>query len=133
MIVWQTGLTVRDSSSPGGGIGIEIAGLRPRGKLLEELLIGNNPLPTAHPRIMKPTEHGLPWSELRRQLDRLGRFIEEGDVAEARAVAGNRFVADGCGEKRLSSNSNQTDQLRKQSELMSEPPHVPLPRTEQHL
>lgn len=47
-----SGLSVRDDANPEGDIAIEIVGLRPAEKLYEELLIGDNPQSTAHPRIM---------------------------------------------------------------------------------
>ena len=57
-------------------IGITITGLRPGEKLYEELLIGNNPTPSAHPRIMKAHEEFLPWEELQVQLEQLREAIE---------------------------------------------------------
>lgn len=62
------GLTVRSSSHPTGDIDITYSGLRPGEKLFEELLIGENPLPTAHPRIIRAREDFIPWSDLRDHL-----------------------------------------------------------------
>ncbi len=81
-----SGLSVRDPEHPQGDIEITITGLRPGEKLYEELLIGDNPTPTGHPRIMKAQEEGLPWSELQPQLDRLQHAAEAGDEAAIRAV-----------------------------------------------
>ena len=63
-MVQLSGLSVRDAANPEGDIRIEITGLRPGEKLYEELLIGDNPEPTAHPRIMKAQEACLPWPVL---------------------------------------------------------------------
>ena len=63
-MVQLSGLSVRDASNPQGDVEIEITGLRPGEKLYEELLIGDNPEPTAHARIMKAHEPFLPWQYL---------------------------------------------------------------------
>jgi FlaA1/EpsC-like NDP-sugar epimerase len=55
-----SGLNVKDELNPDGDIEIEITGLRPGEKLYEELLIGDNPKPTSHPRIMKAHEEFIP-------------------------------------------------------------------------
>jgi FlaA1/EpsC-like NDP-sugar epimerase len=75
-----SGLTVRDENNPDGDIAIDEVGLRPGEKLFEELLIGENPMPTKHKRIMRAMEGHLEWDELSRALDALDRHI----------VAGNR-------------------------------------------
>lgn len=85
-MVELSGLTVRDAANPQGDIEIAITGLRPGEKLYEELLIGDNPTPTGHPRIMKAHEDCLPWPELQLQLERLLRAAEAGDEAGIRAV-----------------------------------------------
>ena len=74
-----SGLTVRDDNNPDGDIAIEEIGLRPGEKLFEELLIGENPMPTRHPRIMQAMEGHMPWQELSVALDRLGAHVENGD------------------------------------------------------
>ena len=55
-MVTLSGLTVRDAQNPQGDIAIQITGLRPGEKLYEELLIGDHPEPTEHPRIMMAHE-----------------------------------------------------------------------------
>ena len=87
-----SGLTVRDAARPDGDIEIETVGLRPGEKLFEELLIGNDPMPTDHPRIMKATEHSLAWTQVHAMLDRLSGIIATGDVEGARALLGDAVV-----------------------------------------
>jgi FlaA1/EpsC-like NDP-sugar epimerase len=64
-MVQLSGRSIRDAANPDGDVEIRITGLRPGEKLYEELLIGDNPSPTAHSRIMKAREASLSWSELR--------------------------------------------------------------------
>ncbi|CAN5488395.1 nucleoside-diphosphate sugar epimerase/dehydratase [soil metagenome] len=59
-----SGQSLRDENNPDGDIEIRITGLRPGEKLYEELLIGDNPEPTAHQRIMKAHEDFVAWTEL---------------------------------------------------------------------
>ncbi|ALI54140.1 polysaccharide biosynthesis protein [Celeribacter marinus] len=65
-----------------GDIPICITGLRKGEKLYEELLIGNNPAPTQHPRIMTASEASLAMSDLMSILDRLMRACERFDLPE---------------------------------------------------
>jgi FlaA1/EpsC-like NDP-sugar epimerase len=80
------GLTLRSSDNPDGDIEIATVGMRPGEKLYEELLIGDNPRPTAHPRIMMATEHRLPWPNLRSRLEQMEALIDAGDVTRARLL-----------------------------------------------
>lgn len=85
-MVELSGLTVRDEINPRGDIKIEITGLRPGEKLYEELLIGDNPNPTSHPRIMKAHEDFIPWTELEGELSALERALSVNDVAVIRSM-----------------------------------------------
>lgn len=69
-----------------GEIAIDFVGLRPGEKLYEELLIGNDPSPSAHPRILRAHEPFLAWSDLRIALALLEKMINEGDAAAGRAL-----------------------------------------------
>jgi FlaA1/EpsC-like NDP-sugar epimerase len=75
-----SGLTVRDDLNPGGDIPITVTGLRPGEKLYEELLIGNNPEATTHPKIMKAREESIPYRDLEAALRRLREVIHQNDV-----------------------------------------------------
>jgi FlaA1/EpsC-like NDP-sugar epimerase len=79
-----SGLSVRDANTPEGDIEIEVIGLRPGEKLYEELLIGENPVTTNHPRIMKAREAFLVWPDIKRELDNLASGIDCGDVHSVR-------------------------------------------------
>ncbi|MBY3237336.1 polysaccharide biosynthesis protein, partial [Rhizobium laguerreae] len=68
-MVELSGLAVRDEDNPEGDIELSVTGLRPGEKLFEELLIGDNPETTEHPRIMKAREDFLSWPELSRRLN----------------------------------------------------------------
>lgn len=85
-MVALSGLTVRDPFKPDGDVEIVITGLRPGEKLYEELLIGDNPAPTAHPRIMKAQEDYLAWPVLEQHLQSLRRAADTGDLAGIKAV-----------------------------------------------
>ena len=85
-MVELSGLSVRDENNPEGDIEITVTGLRPGEKLYEELLIGENPVPTQHPRIMKAQEPFLPWSQLQQSLGALHIAKGVNDVALIRGL-----------------------------------------------
>jgi len=85
-MVQLSGLTVRDDLHPEGDIEIVVTGLRPGEKLYEELLIGDNPEPTAHARIMKAHEAALTWDDLRPHLQALRAGAEQADTAAIKSV-----------------------------------------------
>ena len=79
-IVELSGLTLRDERNPYGDIEIKVTGLRPGEKLYEELLIGDNPKPTQHPRILKAQEKFMPWEQLQGELHSLNLALSVNDV-----------------------------------------------------
>ena len=81
-----SGLGVRDAGHPQGDIEIVEVGLRPGEKLYEELLIGNSPAPTGHPRILKASEPFLPLGQLQPELERIAALLDAqrgGDLIDA--------------------------------------------------
>lgn len=85
-MVELSGMTVRDEVTPNGDISIAITGLRPGEKLYEELLIGDNPTATVHPRIMMAHEQGLEWGVLDQHLQSLRQGVVADDIAQIKAV-----------------------------------------------
>ncbi|MBO6867996.1 MAG: polysaccharide biosynthesis protein [Thalassococcus sp.] len=65
-----------------GDIPVCVTGLRKGEKLYEELLIGDDPKPTQHPRIMTASEVFLSKEELMPLLDRLDKACENVDLQE---------------------------------------------------
>jgi FlaA1/EpsC-like NDP-sugar epimerase len=79
-MVELSGMTVRDDLRPDGDIALTVTGLRPGEKLYEELLIGDNPKPTQHARIMKAHEQFLSWPLLEQKLNALSIAMSVNDV-----------------------------------------------------
>ena len=78
-LISLSGLTICDDDNPDGDIAIEEIGLRPGEKLFEELLIGENPMPTKHPRIMQAMEGHMSWQDLSAALDQLESHVHTGN------------------------------------------------------
>lgn len=85
-MVELSGLTVRDEEHPEGDIEIAVTGLRPGEKLYEELLIGDNPKPTVHPRIMKAHEDFMSWTDFEAKLNALEIALSVNDVGVIRLM-----------------------------------------------
>ncbi|WP_439531288.1 polysaccharide biosynthesis protein [Marinobacter adhaerens] len=78
-MVHLMGLVEKTDDRPDGDVEIVFSGLRPGEKLYEELLIGDNPQGTAHPRIMMAREASMPWEEVEQTLNGLIRASHEFD------------------------------------------------------
>lgn len=81
-----SGLTLKDDANHDGDIEIKITGLRPGEKLHEELLIGDDPRPTSHSRILKAHEDFIPWAELEGKLKALEAALRVNDVEAVRLM-----------------------------------------------
>lgn len=95
-MVYLSGHTIKDEDNPAGDIEIVVTGLRPGEKLYEELLIGGNPEPTRHPKIMKAHEDFLPLNVLLEEVSKLNEVLEKGEefsikVALRKLVPGYKF------------------------------------------
>lgn len=119
-MVELSGLTVRNDQNPEGDIAIEVTGLRPGEKLFEELLIGDNPLPTAHPRIMKAREECLTMPSLEARLAEMAAAMEAGNLELVRVLLGDLVagfqptdgIVDWVHQERLASGHLPTVALR---------------------
>lgn len=85
-MVHLMGYEVKDEKHPEGDIEIVFSGLRPGEKLYEELMIGNNPQQTGHPRIMKAQEVFLPWPDMLAFLEKLDIACHHFECAEVRQL-----------------------------------------------
>ncbi|PZO17834.1 MAG: polysaccharide biosynthesis protein [Burkholderiales bacterium] len=85
-MVELSGLQVKTALNLTGDVEIQTTGLRPGEKLYEELLIGDNPQPTQHPRILRAREEFRPWSEFQQTLKTLDEALKAQDVPAARAL-----------------------------------------------
>lgn len=92
------GLEEKTDDDPGGDIEVVFTGLRPGEKLYEELLIGDDPQGTAHPRIMMAREVYMPWSDVEATLDKLMRASQSFDcrsVVEVLRTAPTGYAPNG--------------------------------------
>ncbi|MGA1803040.1 polysaccharide biosynthesis protein [Rhizobium sp. HT1-10] len=85
-MVELSGFSIMDEDNPEGDIELRITGLRPGEKLYEELLIGDNPQPTPHPRIMRAREDFLAWQDLSQRLAALEQALDDNDIPLAQTI-----------------------------------------------
>tara|TARA_Y100000389_G_scaffold168042_1_gene173526 strand:+ start:28677 stop:30611 length:1935 start_codon:yes stop_codon:yes gene_type:complete len=79
-----SGFSIKNDKNPDGDIEIKITGLRPGEKLYEELLIGNNPQKTDHPKIQKIEENYIPFNQLEVDLKNLKSLLDENKVDDVK-------------------------------------------------
>jgi len=85
-IVKLSGLSVKDENNKEGDIEIKIIGLRPGEKLYEELLLGDNPQKTQHPKIQKAQDPFIPFNQLEVDLNNLRTLIDNNKIFEVKEL-----------------------------------------------
>jgi FlaA1/EpsC-like NDP-sugar epimerase len=85
-LIQLMGKSLKNESNPEGEIEIQEIGLRPGEKLYEELLIGNQPVETEHPKIMAARESMIPWSELSAHLNEMQTAINNNDLNKIKSM-----------------------------------------------
>jgi FlaA1/EpsC-like NDP-sugar epimerase len=85
-IIKLSGLTVKDENNKEGDIEIKIIGLRPGEKLYEELLLGDNPQKTQHPKIQKAQDPFIPFNKLEVDLNNLKTLLDHNKVLEVKEL-----------------------------------------------
>tara|TARA_Y200000002_G_scaffold383052_1_gene402825 strand:+ start:8484 stop:10409 length:1926 start_codon:yes stop_codon:yes gene_type:complete len=81
-----SGFSIKDDKNLLGDIEIKITGLRTGEKLYEELLIGDNPEKTIHPKIQKISDPYVPFEELELDLDNLKKLLDNNEVNEVKKL-----------------------------------------------
>ena len=97
-MVHLMGLDEKTEENPTGDIEVVFTGLRPGEKLYEELLIGDDPQGTSHPRIMMAREVFLHWEQVEdvlSQLQRASQLFDCRGVIEVLKNAGTGYAPNG--------------------------------------
>ena len=81
-----SGFTVKDEKNLTGDVKIKITGLRPGEKLYEELLIGDDPKKTDHPKIKKANDPFIPFVQLELDLNNLKNLLDKNRVKEVKEL-----------------------------------------------
>ena len=85
-LIRLSGLEIKNDDNPDGDIEIKCTGLRPGEKLYEELLIGDNVIPTSHERIMSALETRLSVKELDVVLNNLKKAVKANNAEQIRQI-----------------------------------------------
>jgi len=81
-----SGMEIKDKDKPNGDIEIIFTGLKPGEKLYEELIIGDNVIPTKHKQIFRAEEDLMSWEDLKEYLTQLEKAETNCDYLELRRI-----------------------------------------------
>jgi len=85
-MIHLSGLEVKSAENPNGDIEIMFSGLRPGEKLYEELLIGDNVIPTPHDKILCAQELSLDAVQLSQLIEGVEKAIADNDTDRGREL-----------------------------------------------
>jgi FlaA1/EpsC-like NDP-sugar epimerase len=80
-------------------------------------LIGDNPLGTAHPRIMQARERMWPWTQVRERLDELRLALERNDIPAIQRILAD--LVDG-----FSADRDVVDWIQLEREIRPQPSNI---------
>ena len=109
-----SGQKIKDENNLEGDIEIKVTGLRPGEKLYEELLIGDNPQKTIHPKIRKIQEPSISFNQFERSINELTIQLENQNSKEVKKIL-DRVI------RFYNSNSKLVDYIYNQENDLNEP------------
>ena len=109
-----SGQKIKDENNLEGDIEIKVTGLRPGEKLYEELLIGDNPQKTIHPKIRKIQEPSISFDQFERSINELTIQLDNQNAKEVKKIL-DRVI------RFYNSNSKLVDYIYNEEKDLNEP------------
>ena len=109
-----SGQKIKDENNLEGDIEIKVTGLRPGEKLYEELLIGDNPQKTIHPKIRKIQEPSISFDQFERSINELTIQLDNQNSKEVKKIL-DRVI------RFYNSNSKLVDYIYNEEKALNEP------------
>ena len=80
LMIKLSGFSVKTDENPAGDIEIEYIGLRRGEKLFEELMLGENPSETSHPKILMANEQSISHADMMKMVSKFKDTLKEEDL-----------------------------------------------------